>query len=162
MVCSISNVTARFKPQNPLAAPHDKTDDPKAEDKEYPRFRPHPRRKRPRARDDLIDTFAKAIAARRQRLFVLSGKNKRFFGRCGDDTVRRLLDDKVAVVRFPGSERGCRTEQQGRKRAAADYQVPHHMAHIRFPGEPVNDAITLRQGVGISRRTGIPSTRRTL
>ncbi len=118
MVCSISSVirvAARLEAQHPLAAPHDKADQPETGDQDDPHFGPHPRRKSPRARDHAVDALAKAVAARRQRLFVLASEDQRLFGWWGDNGARLigvgLFDRKTAVINVIRSRHG-RSEQK--------------------------------------------------
>jgi hypothetical protein len=144
-VCSISNIAPRFEAQDPLAPPNNEPNEPKAENKKYPRFRSHPCRERFGSRDNIINTFAKAVAARRQRLFVLPGEDKRFFGRRWNDNIVSLNRRKTAIIGVLGGERG-RTQHQagGSKNAEAHSQGPHHPPHIRLWHGPVNDADALR------------------
>ena len=116
MVCSINRLfTLRLEAQHPLAAPHDKADETKARDQDDPHFGPHPRRKSLGPRNHGVDAFAKAVAARRQRLFVLTSENQRFFGWRGDNGARLigigLFDRKTAVINVIRS-RHRRSEQK--------------------------------------------------
>jgi hypothetical protein len=108
MVCSINRqvVTPRLEAQHPLTAPDNKTHDPKAQNEENPRFRPQPCRKRFCPRDDIIDAFAKAVAARRQRFFVLTCEHQRFFRRRGNGPRLGRVYRKTAVINvFCGNRR---------------------------------------------------------
>jgi hypothetical protein len=137
----ISDVASRLKPQHPLAPPDHESDDAKAQDEKNPRFRPHPCGKRFRARNHTVNAAAKTIAARRQWLFVLPGKDQRFFGRRRDCCVIGLNHRKTAIIDIVGSNRGRRARKQsGRQRGEADYRVPHHRLPIRFWRGPVNAA----------------------
>ena len=144
-VCSINSVVAaRLEPQDPLAAPHDKADDAKPEDQENPYLRPHPRRKRFCSSDNIINTFAKPVTARRQRFFILAGKDQRFFGRRRDDRIITLNRRKTAVIRVLCGQRR-RSEQQASsgKSAQTQSQGRHHTPHIRLCCGPVNARRTL-------------------
>ena len=141
MVCLINNVAARLEPQHALAAPDDKSDDAETQDEKNPRFRPHPRRKCFRPRNHTVNAAAKTIPARRQRFFVLPGKDQRFFGWWRDRCVIGLNHRKTAIIDIFGSNRGRRARKQsGRQRGEADYRVPHHRPPIRFWRGPVNAA----------------------
>jgi hypothetical protein len=131
MVCSINSVfTPRLEPQHPLATAQDKADEPEPRDQDDPHFGTHPRGKGARPRDHAIDAAAKAIAARRQRLFILPGEDQSLFRRRWHDAVVGgivgLFDHKTAIVPLFGGKRRCGNEQVGSgKNAEAHHQGPH-------------------------------------
>jgi hypothetical protein len=141
-VCSISKrvFAPRLEAQHPLAAPQDKADEAKTRDQDDPHFRPHPRRKGARARDHAVNTFAKAVPARRQRLFVLPGEDQSLFGWWRNDYVVGLFNRKTAIIDVVRSRHGLREQQAGGgKNAEARGQGPHHRPHIRLWRRSVND-----------------------